>query len=210
MNADLLTGFVDELYRQRIPIWILQDIRSDYMHRVDREQVANDVAYAIYAFFSMEPECNPQMIQNSYGLCRRISRCTAIDAIKKVFRHKRALSRSRNFHVGETETLVDRASIYGNSTVDYDDFCQFHLNAMTHEQRSIAKLRIDGWTIVEISEWIGCSAKRIQRKLSRISVFLEERLRTEDGGRRTEDGDKETRRQGDKETRRQGTISVLR
>ena len=88
MNADLLTGFVDELYRQRIPIWILQDIRSDYMHRVDREQVANDVAYAIYAFFSMEPECNPQMIQNSYGLCRRISRCTAIDAIKKVFRHK--------------------------------------------------------------------------------------------------------------------------
>ncbi len=184
MNEDLLTCFVDELYRQRIPIWILRDIRGDYMHRVDRDQVANDVAYAIYTFLSMQPEFNPQLIHNTYGLCRRISRCIAIDAIKHVSRHKRALWRSRNFHIGEPETLVDGASTSGSFMVDYDDFCQFHLNAMTREQRVIAKLRIDGWTNVEISERIGCSPKRIQGKLSKINVFIRERLKQEAGSRR--------------------------
>jgi len=182
MNADL-TSFVDDLYRQRIPIWVSNDIRGDYMRRIDREQVANEVAFAIYAFLARQPECNPQMIQNSYGWCRRISRCIAINAIKSVSRIKRSLSRSRNFHVGETETLVDCTNTGENSTVDYEDFCQFHFNAMSDEQRAIAKLRIDGWSVAEISEWLECSPKRIQGKLSRISEFLAKRLSKEQGAR---------------------------
>jgi hypothetical protein len=172
-----LDFFVGDLLSGSIQAWVNRVIHADFRHRLDREQIANDSAFAIYQYLSKSNFIANIDVHEFVERARRLSRSITVRVTLDAIRYAKRRSR-----------LTTRIDFCGSSIADrelhpmsiYDFECQDLLVCCTadwlSDRKRILDFRMRGFGNVAIAKALQISMRQLQRILKGMEHELVQAL----------------------------------
>jgi RNA polymerase sigma factor (sigma-70 family) len=173
----------DELWKRYFPR-VTALARRTLAGRLQRSSDADDAAQSAFISFWQRVERGRMPAEpNRDGLWRLLATITVRKARKQLER-ERAAKRGGGRVIGEDQLARGGAGESGWATLDelagdlatheFDLHCAELLLTLDAEQRNIALLRLMGHGTEEIAEQLGCTRRKVQRKLELVRLRWEQ------------------------------------